>query len=238
MNTGMQQLRYGETVIEYHLIRRKRKTLAIKVNTDLQVTVIAPVDADYADVQTVVRRRAPWILRKQREFERYLPKLPPRQYVSGETHRYLGRQYRLKVIQDDQSCVKLTRGYLHVWTPDKANTRHVQRQVEGWYRRQAQRVFRDRLQALLPRFAHVEIPQPELKIRKMKSRWGSARKSGSITLNLKLMQVPKHYIDYVVVHEFCHLVEHNHSKRYYALLDRMMPDWRERRQRLNEYQVN
>ena len=234
----MEQLRYGDTVIEYQLIHRRRKTLAIKVNTDLQVTVIAPVGTNYADVQAVVRRRAPWILRKQRELERYLPKIPPRQYVSGETHRYLGRQYRLKVIQDDQERVKLTRGYLHVWASDKANTRRVQRQVEGWYRRQAQRVFRERMEAMLPRFARLEIPQPEVKMRKMKSRWGSARKSGRITLNLKLMQVPKHYIDYVIVHELCHLAEHNHSKRYYALLDRMMPDWRERRQRLNEYQVN
>jgi predicted metal-dependent hydrolase len=91
---------------------------------------------------------------------------------------------------------------------------------------------------LLPRFQHLPIHSPKLTIRRMKSRWGSCGANGAVTLNLKLIQVGKPLIDYVIVHELCHLVEHNHSKRYYALLDRMLPDWRTRRQRLNESEVN
>ena len=87
------------------------------------------------------------------------------------------------------------------------------------------------------RFVQFNLAAPTLEIRRMKSRWGSCTRAGKITLNLRLMHVAKTEIDYVIVHELCHLVEHNHSKRYYALLDRMLPDWREHRQRLNAAEV-
>jgi predicted metal-dependent hydrolase len=90
---------------------------------------------------------------------------------------------------------------------------------------------------MLPRFAHLNLAQPNLAIKALQARWGSCTGSGTIILNLRLMQVPKQYIDYEIVHELCHLVEHNHSRQFYRLLDRMMPDWRDRRRRLNEFQV-
>ncbi|MCB8978698.1 MAG: M48 family metallopeptidase [Ardenticatenaceae bacterium] len=232
------QLQFGESLIEYEVTFATRKTLAINVHPDLSVTVVAPQSATPAAIEAKVRQRAPWILRQQQELELYLPQTPPRQYVSGETHRYLGRQYRLKVSEDEARSVKLTRGFLTVMTPDKANVAQVQSQVEEWYRVQAKRVFPERLAAMLPRFARFVLPaEPQLAIRKMQSRWGSCTEEGVITLNLKLMQVPKVYIDYVIVHELCHLIEHNHSTRFYGLLDRMMPDWRTRRERLNGCEV-
>jgi predicted metal-dependent hydrolase len=139
------------------------------------------------------------------------------------------------VIQEaDAEWVKLARGYLLVRTTDKTNTDRIRELVDGWYRRQARRVFHDRLRQLLPRFARVDLPEFDLRIKKLQSRWGSCTEAGTITLNLTLMQVAKPYIDYVIVHELCHLIEHNHSSRFYALMDRILPDWRERRQRLNE----
>ena len=212
--------------------------MAISVQPDLRISVVAPETAVPSTIAAKVRQRAPWILRQQRELELYLPQTPPRRYVSGETHRYLGRQYRLKVREGEPTSVKLTRGFLTAVTPDKTDTAQVQALVESWYRTQAKRVLPERLSAMLPRFARVGIPaEPQLAIRKMTSRWGSCTEAGVITLNLKLVQAPKPYIDYVIVHELCHLVEHNHSQRFYHLLDRMMPDWRVRRERLNLVEV-
>ena len=228
------RIQYGETTIEYDLTYAPRKTLAIHVYPDLRVSVVAPEATAMEAIEARVRKRASWILRQQRELDLYLPHTPPRQYVSGETHRYLGRQYRLKIVTSDQERVKLERGYLYVFTPMKADREHVQALVEAWYRKQAQRVFTERLEALLPRFERLTLPSPRLVIRQMKSRWGSCTEGGTISLNLKLMQVPKKSIDYVIVHELCHLVEHNHSRRFYQLLDRVMPDWRERRRQLNQ----
>lgn len=234
----MNELQFGDALIEYEVVYAARKTLAIHVHPDLQVTVAAPLDTTETAVSAKVRKRAAWILRQQRELELYLPHIPPRQYVSGETHRYLGRQYRLKVSEGTPLSVKLTRGFLTAVVADKADTVQVQTLVDDWYRTQAKRVLSERLAAMRPRFARVGLPkEPQLAIRVMKSRWGSCTEAGVITLNLKLMQVPKAYIDYVIVHELCHLVEHNHGQRFYRLLDRMMPDWRTQRERLNACKV-
>lgn len=241
----MPQIQYGQTTIQYQLTYAPRKTLAIDVHPDLTVTVTAPEGRSPEAVAARVRRRAPWILRQQRELELYLPQTPPRQYRSGETHYYLGRQYRLKILDTSEAepveaglttaeTVKLTRGFLTVKTADKQNTSHIQHLVEEWYRKQAHRVLPQRLDAMLPRFASIGPLFPTIKIRKMQTRWGSATDTGTITLNLKLMQVAKPSIDYVIVHELCHLAEHNHSAAFYSLLDRMMPDWRTRRQQLNQ----
>lgn len=228
-------IQYGSTTIEYQLDYAARRTLAISVHPDLSVTVIAPEDTSLEAVQAKVQKRANWILRQQREFALYLPHIPPRQYISGETHWYLGKQYRLKVIQAaDAEWVKLERGYLYVRTTDKTDTLRVEALVNGWYLRQARRVFQERLRALLPRFAAFNLPDFELRIKPLTARWGSCTEAGVITLNLQLIQVSKASIDYVLVHELCHLIEHNHSKRFYQLLDRLLPDWRVRRKALNE----
>ena len=233
---AVRSIRYGNATIHYHLSYARRKTLAIDVHPDLRVTVKAPEEADVADIETRLRKRAPWILRQQRDFQRYLPHLPPRQYVSGETHRYLGRQYRLKVVEDGEEGVKLTRGRFFVHVRDKQDTGRVKALLDGWHRKQARRVFAERLEACYPRAERLGVPYPEIAIRVMKTRWGSCNSPEEIVLNLKLVQVPKRYIDYVVMHELCHLTERNHSSRFEALLDRAMPDWRERKREVDEYE--
>jgi predicted metal-dependent hydrolase len=234
MTERMYHVQYGDTTIEYTLAYAPRKTLAISVAPDLSVSVTAPTETELETIEAKVRQRAPWIMRQQRELELYLPVTPPRQYISGETHRYLGRQYRLKILQNQPDFVKLTRGWLYVYTADTNDIGKVKQLVEAWYHKQATRVLRERLEAVLPRFAHLNVTQPNLAIKPLQARWGSCTGSGIIALNLRLMQVPKQYIDYVIIHELCHLIEHNHSKRFYQLIGRVMPDWRERRRQLNE----
>ena len=229
-------LHYGNTTIRYHLYHAQRKTLGISVEPDLRVTVTAPEGSALADIEARVKKRAAWILDKQRQYERYLPHLPPRQYVSGETHRYLGRQYRLKVTRSEEECVSLGRNYIYIDVQDEDDRQHVFRLLDTWYRKHAREVFAERLAACFPKMQHTGISYPKLSIRVMNTRWGSTSPSGRITLNVKLIQVPKAYIDYVVFHELCHLREPNHSPRYYQLLDRVLPDWRERRERLNAYE--
>jgi len=203
----------------------------------LSVWVKAPDGTALPDIEAKLKKRAPWILRQQRQFETYLPQMPAREYVSGETHRYLGRQYRLKVQQGDNEGVKLTRGYFYVTVNDKTDPERVQTLLNEWYRHQARRVFNERLALCFERMRFLKLDYPDMEIRRMESRWGSCTPEGKILLNLKLMQVSKPYIDYVITHELCHLKEHNHSQRFYALLDRVMPDWRRKRADLNTQEV-
>jgi predicted metal-dependent hydrolase len=237
MTAAIHQLHYGETTIEYHLTFVDRKTLGISVLPDLTVEVKAPLDSEFDIVEARVRQRANWILRQQRELARYLPHVPPRQYVSGETHRYLGRQYRLKVVEADREWVKLNRGYLQVTTADKTNRDRVHTLLDGWYHKQAGRVFHERLAAVFPRVERLGIPYPELIIRRLQARWGSCSPDGIITLNLILIQTPKPCIDYVLLHELCHLKENNHSAAFYKLLGHVLPDWERRREQLNAVEV-
>ena len=232
-------VQYGTIRIEYELTYASRKTLAITVDPNLRVVVRAPEGSALADVEAKVLKRAAWIIKQQRELARYLPHLPPRQYVSGETHRYLGRQYRLKVVESENDAggsVKRDRNFIYVYTPDKTDTDRVRDLLDDWYLNHARRVFRERVDACYPKMAHVGIPYPELTIRAMSTRWGSCSPKGRITLNVKLIKVPTAYIDYVIFHELCHLAEPHHNSRYYELLDRVLPDWRARRDKLNSFE--
>jgi predicted metal-dependent hydrolase len=237
MTAAIHRLQYGTTAIEYHLTYAERKTLGISVLPDLTVEVKAPLETEFDAVEARVRQRASWILRQQRELMRYLPRTPERQYVSGETHRYLGRQYRLKVVEAEREWVKLSRGYLQVSTASKRDTARVRELLEEWYCRQARRVFHERLDAVYPRVQRLGIAYPELVIRRLQARWGSCSPNGTITLNLTLIQTPKSCIDYVILHELCHLKENNHSRAFYQLLDYVLPDWESRRTKLNEVEV-
>lgn len=230
----LQSVEYGARTIIYEVQWAARKTVAIDVYPDQHIKVRAPLDAAIDLIATTVRKHARWIVRQQRHFADYPAEVPERAYVSGESYRYLGRQYRLKVMQGAPAAVQLQRGLLQVTIPDGADANAVQRAVEVWYRERAQRVFRERLDACHVRTAALGISHPPLEMRRMKTRWGSCSQAGVIRLNLRLIQAPRVCIDYVIIHELCHLKEHNHSKRYYALLDRALPEWRELRQKLNE----
>jgi predicted metal-dependent hydrolase len=112
----------------------------------------------------------------------------------------------------------------------------VKKVLEGWFRKRAQMIFTEQVEKWYPRFERFDIQTPQVIVRKMKSRWGSCTGTGKITLNFKLIQVPKQLIDYVIVHELSHLVEHSHNGDFYYLLSRIMPDWEKRREKLNRFE--
>jgi hypothetical protein len=232
------QIQFGTQSIEYDLLLMPRKTLDITVHPDLSVTVKAPEGTDNIQIEQKIQRRAAWILRQQRQFEIYLPDIPPRQYLSGESHRFLGRQYRLKVLDvsntQPREEVVLTRLFLEVYTADKTPA-HVRELVTAWYQSQANKIFQERLAACFPKFAREDISKPNIVIRRMQSSWGSCSAKGTISINIKLIQMPKEYIDYVLTHELCHLKQMNHGADFTDLLSRMMPDWQQRKDRLDRF---
>lgn len=228
------QVQYGSQAIEYELLLMPRKTLAITVHPDASVLVKAPTGTDIGEINERVARRARWILDQIRRFEIFLPDVPPRKYVSGESHRFLGRQYRLKVIKNETEEIKLSRQFLEVYAPDTspANVRPL---IENWYREQANQIFQERLSACYARLAREKIPYPGISIRKMQSSWGSCSARGTISMNIKLIQVPMEYIDYVLIHELCHLKYLHHEPEFYKLLARIMPDWSRKKEKLDRF---
>lgn len=228
-------VRYGNSVITYQLQRRDRRTLSIEVHPDGVVQVIAPEHASQEDVSERVLKRAGWILKQQRAFNAYPPPLPPREFVSGEAYRYLGRQYRLKVIQGDQERARLWRGHLEVTYTSERNQKRIERLVRHWFRENAARVFRERYELSRALAASHGIEHDYgFRLLSMEKRWGSCTPQGLLLLNPALVSAPRDCIDYVITHELVHTVEHNHGARFYRLLTSLMPDWQDRQARLNE----
>jgi predicted metal-dependent hydrolase len=226
---------YGSLVIPYSLERAPRRTLAITVHPDLAVHVRAPLDTDDAAVERVLRRRVLWIVRQQRFFARFLPRTPERRYISGETHLYLGRQYQLRVRPaEDQEQAKLAGAFLYVFAQEPTAGEKVKSLLQRWYVARAQVRFPERLSACMQSAVGRNIATPELRIRRMTKRWGSCSASGTLTLNVDLIRAPQACIDYVIVHELCHLHNPNHSPAFYQLLCNVMPDWETRKFRLEK----
>jgi len=225
----IKSLIFGSREIHYELIYRDRKTLGIRVYPDCKVKVIAPFDTTKERLKTKLREKAPWIIKQQMEFLSYHPLTPPRKYVNGETHLYLGRQYKLRVKQAKTNEVKLFRGRLLIL---KKETISAKKLLSDWYREKSQLHFEDTLKRILPLFARYNINQPELQIRQMSTRWGSCTPKGKVILNPELIKAPKGSIEYVIIHELCHLIHHNHTRSFYDLQESIMPEWKKWKERL------
>ncbi len=145
----------------------------------------------------------------------------------------MGKQYQLKVIQDDTkpNGVKLLRGRLEVNTLD-TDIESIKSHLNEWYRFRAKVIFEVRLRQILEKALWVEA-KPDIRLMTMRTQWGNCSPSGLLTLNPHLVKAPAICIDYVILHELCHLVEHNHSERFYQLLSQVMPDWERVKVRLD-----
>lgn len=234
MNRHSHAIRYGNTVIPFQLMRRPRATLAIEVHPDGQVHVIAPENADLEQINAKIIKRAAWILKQQQEFRSYPPPLATREFVSGETYRYLGRQYRLKVIETNEERTRLWRAHIEVRTRQPGNREHVGRHLRNWFRHNARRVFQERYEYSRKLAASHGIRHSGgFRLLRMEKRWGSCTAEGKLQLNPALIAAGKDCIDYVIVHELVHTVEHNHGPDFYRLLTAILPDWQATRNRLN-----
>lgn len=236
---NVQTVEYGTKTITFNLSYSNRKTLEIAVYPDQTVWVTAPNDSPLEKIFEKVRKRGRWIVKQLKYFNRFDRENIEFEYISGETHRYLGKQYRLKVIQIDggeAESVKLKRGYFVIRTHQKQNPDHVKQQLEQWYRTKAEDKFTSRLSVCLDSVKKYDIEKPnELKVYQMDKRWGSYTASGNILLNPDLVKHPVYCIDYVIIHELCHTKHPNHDKEFYGLLNQVLPDWQRRKHKLERF---
>ncbi|MFK5948471.1 MAG: SprT family zinc-dependent metalloprotease [Methylococcales bacterium] len=227
------EVQWGRTKIIYQYAFKERKTLAIHVHPDLSVTVDAPLGTGLEKIRQKIVKRAGWIRRSKREFELYLPKQPERRYINGESHRYLGRQYRLKALKGNEDSVKCSRGYFNVTCKQKPTPTKVKELLEEWYSKKATEVIQKRYVICSAKARSLNIQSAPMTLRKLKTRWGSCTKTGKIILNKELIKSPTDCIDYVIMHELCHLIEYNHGPKFWRLLTKIMPDYVKVKNRLN-----
>jgi hypothetical protein len=226
---------YGDERIAFERVLRTEaiNRVLIKVHPDCRVQASAPKDVEDSEILAAVKKRGRWIYQQLRDFRAQQKYLSPRKYVSGESHYYLGKQYLLKVteVAELPEVVKLTRGKLEVSVKIKSVER-VKALLTDWYRQKAKEVFSKRLDAMLEQALWVK-ERPAIRILSMKTQWGSCSPAGRLTLNPYLIKAPRECVDYVILHELCHIAEHNHSKKFYRLMERVMPNWNATKERLD-----
>jgi predicted metal-dependent hydrolase len=215
---------YGNKKINFSLKRTKRKSLGISVLPSGEVEVTAPEMARIEKIKEVLVKRGQWVLDQQRDVSKYDVVQPERQLISGESIKILGRQYRLKLIESNLDGVKILDDWIHLHVRKNSSKERVYKE---WLKAIAFENFNERLAYCLGKAERIGISSiPTLKIRKMNKRWGSCTHDGIITLNIELISAPVDCIDYVILHELCHLKEPSHNQRFKNLMSLMMPEWK------------
>jgi predicted metal-dependent hydrolase len=232
MSSSRRAIAYGKESIDFSLSHVDRKTLEIAVHPDQTVVVKAPLGIDDEAIRTRVARRAGWIIRQRDFFRQFDPRTPARSYVGGETHLYLGRNYRLKIGKGNRDAVRLTRGFFEIEMGEDISPEKVKNLLGKWYRDRAAVRFREGLDRCWTHFKKHSSAKPRMQIKSMRKRWGSLSANGTLTLNIDLIRSPKECIDYVITHELGHLRYKNHGAEFYRFLDNVMPDWEKRKRQL------
>ena len=211
------------------IIRRDVKHINLKIKPSGEVILTAPTMSHQREIDYILKKRADWIEKKITFFDAHRV-LDEKVYVSGENFRYLGRNYRLKVIESQEESVKLQRGYLQLFVKEPANAERKKRLLASWLRQKADIHF---MKAIDKYQTIVKKEIKTVRIRAMKTRWGSCNPTkGYINLNLKLIEKPTECIEYVVFHELAYLVHAGHSAKFYNYLSLFMSDWEKRKGRL------
>jgi predicted metal-dependent hydrolase len=217
--------------IKYILVIKNVKNMNLRIKPDQTVNVSANNMIPLNIIENFIFSKGDYILKalqKYVELEKYSPK--PKQYISGESFRILGRDLRLKVIQAKAESIESDGIFLNVYVKETANLSKKKSIVDKWILSQCSSIFNEICCEVFSIFKKYDVAYPKIQIRDMISRWGSCQpKREIITLNKRLIEAPRNCIEYVVLHEFAHFIHPNHSKKFYSFVAMLMPDYKERK---------
>ncbi|GIP55318.1 M48 family metallopeptidase [Paenibacillus vini] len=231
------QIVYANRLIEFFVERKKVKNVNLNIKPNMTIMVSASDKVPLSFIYDFVRNKGEWILKNIKTFENVLPyKQRDREYVSGESYMYLGKQYRLRVeVTRESELVKYYRGFIVLMVQDPNNYARKAKLMDEWYREKAIKAFEESLDKQYTLAKKYGIKRPKIEIRTMRARWGSALiDSNIILINSELIKAPKYCIDYVILHELIHFQYNDHSEKFYNMLFTLMPDWELRKSILDE----
>jgi len=214
-------------VLVDHIVRSKRKTIALIVESDGSVTVRAPLKASEKIILQFVEKHAQWVEKKQAEI-RATVLIQPKQYLPGESFLYLGQSYPLEIVKDQKEKLALEDGF-KLAESMQASAEMV---FQDWYRREAKRIVTGRVQLFAEKY---QFQYKNIRISSARTRWGSCSTSGTLSFSWRLILTPLDVIDYVIVHELAHTLHYNHSKRFWKLVENILPEYKERQMRLKHF---
>jgi len=214
------------------LVRSRRRTIALIVERDGSLTVRAPMRASRAAIDSFVQSQTAWILRK-REAVKRIADIPAKQYVDGETFLFLGSSYSLKLVKPQRPSLKFDSGFRLSKTAQKKG----QRLFIRWYKERALEIISARVDEYARQYNF--LPK-QVKVTSARTRWGSCSPNGTINFTWRLILAPLDVVDYVIVHELVHLRVKNHSKKFWAAVEIILPEYKSQRKwlKLNGEKLN
>lgn len=222
---------YGQYCYQYTLIPQERKTLSLTVQPNMKIVLKTPINVDQDRIDLFLKRKWTWLNKQLAFFKKYQKTIYKKEYISGESFLYLGKQYKLIVKKRNKNSISLTKGTFQLNTTKKAsNGKHNRQILDNWYNKKIETKFKQRYQIVLKNFNYKFTPK--LVVRKMNKRWGSFLKNKQIILNPKLIQASTDCIDYVITHELCHMKYNKHSKQFFSLLSSKYPSWEQTKEKL------
>jgi predicted metal-dependent hydrolase len=226
---------YGTTTIPYSIIKTGRiKTSEVIVDADTTITVRTPLDKNKYEIQRIVLDKATWILQKQREFRESIPDLIKPTFKENSTLPYLGKNYRLIIRKNKKSENELqliNREFVATLKSSKNSKRLIKSLYESWLLNNAQIILKEKVGKCLQKLG-IEVER--ISIKNLSKRWGSLTKDRrTINLNVSLLKAPDDVIDYIIIHELCHMKISDHSHHYWDLVRNYMPSYQEKIDWLN-----
>ncbi|OPZ94671.1 MAG: WLM domain protein [Firmicutes bacterium ADurb.Bin419] len=224
---------YGTQKIEFTVILKNRKTLSIQVEAPDIITVKAPIGTSEARILEAVKSKSKWIVQKLFEIKEMEYRKRTKQYINGESFIYMGRNYSLQIEYDEKTRLpeaKLVRGKFYVYTNSKEE-KVIKRALENWYKDKAEEKVRERVNYYQ---SYFDVIPTKITVKDQQKRWGSCTAKRELFFNWKCVMAPSPALDYIVVHEMCHLVHMNHSKEFWQLLKKVLPDYESRKARLRD----
>lgn len=205
---------------KYELILSRRKTIGLTVERDSRLVVRAPEGTTDDQVQTVLVRKALWLYRQRRRTERYPVNPPRKEFVTGESLLYLGRHYRLEVVDDPLEEIRFC-GKFQI---SAARREEAPLLLRRWYEEHARHRLTARARTLS---RQLGVAFNQLLVSDLRYRWGSCTPQNNLNFNWRVIKAPAFVLDYLVVHELAHLLEPNHSRRFWTIVAVQIPVWKE-----------
>lgn len=237
INTEIRSVQGRQCALEYTLTRKSVKNINIRVKLDGRILVSASKSVPVDFIDNLIKQKEIFILEALKKYEqKTLEKQNTiNDYIDGEQFKVLGEWLQLKVVQGINESVVIYNKEIILTVNDLNNRKRKEELWMTWLKELEKNIFINLCKKIYPLFQPYGIEFPIIKIRSMKTMWGSCRPSrGIITLNSKLIQQPIKCIEYVVLHEFAHFIHQNHSKEFYNFIEKRMPDWKERKNKLNQ----
>ena len=225
----------ADQLIDYKIVYSRRRSVGINIGPDSGVVVRAPYRTSLKTIEKIVRSKSKWIKKHLERHSSLIRLNENKEYIDGESHYYRGNEYFLRLVVSERSFVNIIGDIIEIGLKSEEDKIKIKVLLDRWYREMAQELFRGKFNDILLRLKDYNFLPAGFNVRVMKGRWGSCNSKGKITISADLVKLEETYLEYVILHELCHLKHHNHSPEYYRLLSEVFPKWKSVRKDLRRY---